>query len=191
MQGVLQSLTANQCSNLTTVTFQLPASAPLRDLHLSGALALCHLACQQPSACRHILSFEAGQARCMNSVITLCISSLELAGLSGSAPALRALLRCRVHQFGQGGADMRAAAQPECERQWQPDPPGAELRCAGVTVGFAVPQACRPGGGKQLPSPAQCQFCLLQEPDRSGPIPFCTLGAILVHLHLSKTAPRS
>ncbi|BDA46237.1 probable EIN3-binding F-box protein 1 [Coccomyxa sp. Obi] len=47
--GALQSLTANQCDNLTSVTFQLPASAPLRELSLAGCtnLGKVVLACPQ------------------------------------------------------------------------------------------------------------------------------------------------
>lgn len=36
LQGALQLLTANQCDNLTSVTFQLPSSAPLRELNMAG-----------------------------------------------------------------------------------------------------------------------------------------------------------
>ncbi|CAL8462377.1 g1910 [Coccomyxa elongata] len=47
--GALQSLTANQCDNLTSVTFQLPASAPLRELNMAGCtnLGKVILACPQ------------------------------------------------------------------------------------------------------------------------------------------------
>lgn len=47
--GALQLLTANQCDNLTSVTFQLPASAPLRELNMAGCtnLGKVVLACPQ------------------------------------------------------------------------------------------------------------------------------------------------
>ena len=36
MQSVLESLTANQCSALTSAALQLPKTMPLKDLSLSG-----------------------------------------------------------------------------------------------------------------------------------------------------------
>ena len=44
VQSVLESLTANQCSALTSAALQLPKTMPLKDLSLSGEHAILDLA---------------------------------------------------------------------------------------------------------------------------------------------------
>ena len=163
VQSALETLTANGCSGLSTITLQLPKAMALKELSISGRMCAGHSSSQVSLR----LTVEHMHCRCWRAGFWNLGNLIESAVVL-SLCLLPYLVR-RVRMVDEGCNFIGEPAQPEHQWQLCTAPPGSQMCRAHVPDSIPVPPPGAAAGRLRLPQPQGSQLCRLQLPARCFP----------------------